>query len=637
MKLGQLQLSNDGTLLLLDRRNPNAPTPASQRLALAPHPIVWVCPLVTVAAYLYLRFYGVPKSYKGDGFPDIHNSDDFAYMPLVRGKSLDKYPREETMTNYYAHVFRYCHLPYKRREYFYNKSVDYCQYPIVRDSDSQQLQTLSQGKQELYFPQNIPIDFLRHMNHFPVYEPPTAPSNAQFQDIPKSLLVQVFPEIEEYKRSSEPLSEQAKQFLDVLQLLRDCLVKALPLIYHFFPEHDLFKDPIFQGPEFQVYFHENIEQLRSKVQLQNYDPAVFGLKESDRDLVPRPEPVQTFTSTNPDSDTSDLQTYLRDQTFRMVQFQTVTNFHLLLQSLSRIFEKLETKKSNREYIIHQLESLEQTLQDRIAKTTPSDVKKEEEVHGVEEEAAVDIPVDQPPHKQPIFDSDAEDDADYEEEGENKKDFNDDDEADPNLQHELQALVSEVMDSKLKAAVEKQTLDIERHIHSIIQTQVKDEVRSQLAHLLNQQSSTPTPQPSQQPTLITQKRLREENEPHGGSTAASFTLSPNLTSIEDVILEWFTPDPEKGNDCVHTMNKKYGKTWRENKHELARIYRQRKLIIEFYICLVNQRQMDRYEAVAACEKMRNNASLQEFSNKLRDWKKHHDNSFDGLDTLSASLF
>lgn len=631
LKLGDLRFAADpGMLHVVRQAQHGADAPETvQQLALLPQRVPWVCPLVSLAAYLYLRFYGAPKAYKGDGFPDLLGTDEWAFLPLVRGKSLDKYPREETMTNYYAHVFRHCHLPYKRREYFYNKSVDYCQYPEIRRTELDQLQEIAPAQQRELFPHLIPLDFLRHMNHFPVYEPPSENHYADLANVPKSLLVQVFPEIEEYKRSSIPLGEQAQHFIDALQLLRSALVSALPLFYHFFPEHDLFKDPMFQNAEFQGYFHQKIEQLRATDQLQSYDPAAFGLVEAERDFAAPSQPPQAL-DVPPSADTQDLQIYLRDQTFRMVQFQTTSNFHLLLQSLSRIFEKLETKKSNREYIIHQLGSLEQTLQDQIAASKPQDVKTEEETsssstNGPKQETRESLPAGKL-SRPAVFDSDAEDDDDYKEEDDNE---DNDDEVDPNLQNELQALVSQVMDTRFKSAVEQQTAQIERHVQSLISAQVKEEVRKQLAHLLNQQSSTPTPQPSQQPVTIAPKRPREEQEPPSTAGESTFAMSPQLTSIEDIILEWFTPNPEQGNECVHTMNKKFGKTWRAGSQEATHLYKQRKLIIEFYICLVNQRQMDRYEAVAVCEKLRDNASIQEFSNMLKSWKKGHNNSFDGL--------
>ncbi|SCU95296.1 LADA_0G14796g1_1 [Lachancea dasiensis] len=635
IRLGDLYVSDDRRMLLINQTPPENPG-ASRRLALLPQSVPWECPLVTLAAYLYLRFYGATKSYKGDGFPDLSRSDDWYFLPLIRGKSLDKYPREETMTNYYADVFRHCHLPYKRREYFYNKNVEYCQYPITRNSELKELQRVGGGEEQAYFPQSIPIDFIRHMNRQSVYEPVGALDAFEYSSAPQALLVQIFPEIEEYKRETTNLSEESYQFLKVLELLRYHLLRALPFITHFFPEHEILRDSMFQNPEFQSFFQQKVEELRVKGQLQRLQPEENGSSNIEhvstahsQHMAQKPPPDVTSA----DSDLDSLHTYLRDQTFQMVQYQSATNFHLLIQSLSRVFEKLETKKSNREYILHQLGSLEQTLQDRISRSSPDDVKKEENSSSITMEPTKPESTDNNDRRRlDEYDSDAENDDDYREvldesrhQTEDQKE--EDDEVDPNLQDELQTLVSQVMDVKFKVVLEEQTKKIETHVNQLIAAQVKEEVRKQLAEVVNNRVDSPTPNPTHQHAAS--KRVREDSEPPLHISEPQFALSPYLDSIEDVVLEWFTPNPEQRNECVHTMNRKYGKTWRSRSPDAAPLYRQRKMIVEFYICLVNQRQMDRYRAVAVCENLRGSETLDEFSGKLKEWKKNHQNSFDGL--------
>ncbi|SCU88468.1 LANO_0D02190g1_1 [Lachancea nothofagi CBS 11611] len=633
IKLGDLRLSEDHNMLLVDRSSKDRPSMV-QKSALLRQTIPWNCPLVTLAAYLHLRFYGTAKLYKGDGFPNLLESDEWCFLPLVRGKSLDKYPREETMTNYYADVFRHCHLPYKRREYFYNKSVEYCQYPTVRRVELEELQDLGKGE-DLFFPQSIPVDFLRHMNKQPVYEPVRAPDMQDFSDIPESLLVQIFPEVEEYKRNASNLNNESRHFLAVMELLRYSLVAALPLIKHFFPEHDLFRDSMFQSAEFQGFCQQKIEELRAKDQLEIYQPESLGFNNNEFEPFSQSQPATVNSQKShielppANTDTESLHTYLRDQTFRMVQYQTATNFHLLLQSLSRVFEKLETKKSNREFILHQLGSLEQTLQDRISKTSPDDIKKEDDSKGLSSSDTMDPTkpetVPKNASRNPAaLDSDAEDDDDYKEDDEQDEDADD---VDPNLQNELQTLVSQVMDVKFQNALESHTKQLETHVHGLIAAQVKEEVRKQLTHLIKQDSQSPTPQPLEQ--LAPPKRLREDSEPPLQSSEMQFGMTPQLESIEDVVLEWFTPNPDQGNECVHTMNRKYGKGWRTESSDTMSLYKQRKVIVEFYICLVNQRRMDRYKAVAVCENLRGSEPLALFSEKLKEWKRDHNNTFDGL--------
>ncbi|CEP62915.1 Cbf2p LALA0_S06e06766g [Lachancea lanzarotensis] len=634
LTLGDLFAAPESQMLMTDRTIDGPPS-LLQRLALLPQDIPWKCPLTTLAAYFFLRFYGVPKTYRGDGFPDLLDSDDWRFLPLIRGKFIDKYPREETMANYYADVFRTCHLPYKRREYFYNKVADNYQYPRVRRTELKGLDDLGLGKQRVFFPQDIAIDFLRHMNRFPVYKPASALRERPTSDIPQSLLVQVFPEVESYKRVFDKLSDDAKQFLNVLELLRDCLVAALPLINHFYPEHDLLRESVFQNTEFQTYCKQKIEELRAKDELQKFesealDETSFGqasapleteMGTSRPSVVPIPQ----------DSDTESLHAFLRDQTFRMVQYQTVTNFHLLLQSLSRVFEKLETKKSTREYILYQLGSLEQSLQERIARSAPDDVKKEADSSA--DTLAPSRP-EEIPNKAPFqrtgYDSDAEDDEDYNEDVSEQVQGDDDEDVNSNLQSELQTLVAQVMDGKFRGELEKHTLETESRLRQLIAVQVKEEVRKQLAQYMNQESRSPTPHLLDD-NNTSQKRMRDDSEPplEASPDEENFTLSSQLDSIEDIVLEWFTPNPEMNNECVHTMNRKFGKTWRTTSSKTSELYRQRKLIVEFYICLVNQRKMDRYKAVAVCENLRGSESLEAFSNKLRQWKRQHNNEFDGL--------
>ncbi|SCV04542.1 LAME_0H19262g1_1 [Lachancea meyersii CBS 8951] len=627
LTLGDLLAPQESQILLVDRVSEDSPS-TIQRLALLRQNTPWKCPLTTLAAYFFLRFYGVSKYYRGDGFPDLLESDNWRFLPIIRGKFIDKYPREETMANYYADVFRTCHLSYKRREYFYNKTADNCQYPRVRRSEFEDLQDLGNGKQNTFFPENIGIDFLRHMNGVPVYEPAGPVDDHSISAIPQSLLVQVFPEVESYKRAAGKLSDDSKRFLKVLELLRDCLVAALPLINHFYPEHDLLRDSVFQSTEFQSFCRQKIEELRAKDELQQYEPESFDLNNTVQ--ASNPVEIQTIASkpsaelTQQEAESESLHTFLRDQTFRMVQYQTATNFHLLLQSLSRVFEKLETKKSTREYILYQLGSLEQSLQERITQSSPDDVKQEAD------SSADTLAPSKPPDasQQPaLYDSDAEDDEDYKEDGFEGDPNNDD--GNTNLQSELQTLVSQVMDVKFKDAIEKQTYEIESRVQQLVAAQVKEEVRKQLAHLMNRDSPSLTPQPTAT-TILAPKRARDDEEEQlEQSREAQFALSSSLDSIEDVVLEWFTPNPEMGNECVHTMNRKFGKTWRTASTETSDLYRQRKLIVEFYICLVNQRKMDRYKAVAVCENLRGSETLEAFGNKLRQWKKLHNNNFDGL--------
>ena len=106
------------------------------------------------------------------------------------------------------------------------------------------------------------------------------------------------------------------------------------------------------------------------------------------------------------------------------------------------------------------------------------------------------------------------------------------------------------------------------------------------------------------------------------------MKEDISSIDDVILEWFTPNPDMDNQCVHSMNKTHNKSWRA---AFESLYKQRKQIVEFYVYLINTVQYDRYKAIDVCNEVmeKHGLSLVEFSKFLKSWKKNHHSTFDGI--------
>ncbi|CAL9732469.1 centromere DNA-binding protein complex CBF3 subunit A [Monosporozyma unispora] len=111
-----------------------------------------------------------------------------------------------------------------------------------------------------------------------------------------------------------------------------------------------------------------------------------------------------------------------------------------------------------------------------------------------------------------------------------------------------------------------------------------------------------------------------------SNGFSFHMDPSLKNIEDIVLEWFSPNPTMDNECVHSMNKKYGKTWRLKNDS---IYKIRKSIVDFYVYLTNVESVDKLQAIAYCKNLQGERSMDEFSKFLRTYKKSNNNSFKGL--------
>ncbi|QLL32998.1 hypothetical protein HG536_0D05200 [Torulaspora globosa] len=632
-RLSELQ-SVEGGVLCMDRKTwsslqaylPNSSPQVRSHMPLAvqPQALPFVCPLTSLAAYLYLRFYGVSSVTKGDGFPNLlasgADSDTWRELPLIRGKSLSDYPREETLSNYYSTVFRYCHLPYKRREYFNRSSLE---YPTLSSQVFNDFFQQDSSAKASAFPNNVPFDFYQIMNFRSPYR--CKEKNADETGAPQGLLVQVFPEIEQYKRKYEELTADAKQFLQLMERLRERLVLNLPWIHNFFPQHDLFRDPIFQNADFQSYFHQIIgNHLGSDSNVVPFDvlPGFDRLTRGAlQDLLMEPlkvgpEDHTVHGSANGPPPAAGLGAdEVLSKTYQFVQYQTLTNFQMLLSSLSSIFDKLDMKKSSREFMIHQLNLLQDTIRENINVSKPQDVgeylKKEEQTA---EEADKDQ--EKRKHNNGLF---AIDDA---QEDESEEDINGDD-----LQEELKFMVNELVGDRVRSTMKLQMEHWEAKIQEMITRTVSDEIAKAFAQ--NEEPNRKKPRLSATPSLTNNQSTSSIAAPID-DTVGTFKMNSDLTTVEDVILEWFTPNPNMNNQCVHSMNKSHGKDWRKG---FEKLYKERKLIVEFYIFLVNQKEVDRYEAVAISERLRDarseGSTLSSLAKLLRDWKKDHDNSFEGL--------
>ncbi|GAV51405.1 hypothetical protein ZYGR_0AD05880 [Zygosaccharomyces rouxii] len=490
-----------------------------------------VCPLVSLASYFFLRFHD------GGGFPELRDANgSWREMPIVRGKSPGDYPREETLGNYYAAVFRYCRLNYKRREWFGQSKL---QYPSWRPEEYEFFKRYQPELQEA-FPMNVPRDFVECFN----LGVGRGTVDDKIVGGRRDLLVQLFPEIESYKRHGG-LDQDAQRFVDLIEVLRIHLLRALPVLYRLFPDHDLFKTDTLSKPDFKSFYAD--------VETNDYGMGELvlgqGLQENEREResVPIPAPASS----------SDV--------FQLVQFQTVSNFEILLKLLSQIFDRLEMKKSSREFAIHQLSLVHDTLRDRIKSSKPGDEKGFGQEEDEEEEASED-------------------------------------------EEELKNMVEQLVNAQIRTQVSALENRLERL--------VDEKIDAKLEKLLGKRSAEEDGR--------VEKKLKPDLEPEEPSV---FKLDPDIDSVEAVVLEWFTPNPMMGNECVHSMNKK-DKSWRNGFESL---YKERKTIVEFYIYLVNHRGMDRYKAVDLCERIRGGGDLTDFAQLVKDWRREHE-TFDGLGDL-----
>ncbi|CAI4482580.1 CPA_1a_G0021560.mRNA.1.CDS.1 [Saccharomyces cerevisiae] len=683
-----------------------------QLLALLPQDCPFICPQTTLAAYLYLRFYGIPSVSKGDGFPNLNADENGSLLqdiPILRGKSLTTYPREETFSNYYTTVFRYCHLPYKRREYFNKCNLVYPTWD--EDTFRTFFNEENHGNwleqpEAFAFPDKIPFDFKKIMNFKSPYTSYSTNAKKDPFPPPKDLLVQIFPEIDEYKRHDyEGLSQNSRDFLDLMEVLRERFLSNLPWIYKLFPNHDIFQDPIFGNSDFQSYFNDKtIHSKGSPILSFDILPGFNKIYKNKTNfyslLIERPSQLTFASSHNPDThptqkqesegplqmsqlDTTQLNELLKQQSFEYVQFQTLSNFQILLSVFNKIFEKLEMKKSSRGYILHQLNLFKNTLDERIKKSKIDDadkfirdnqpIKKEENIVN-EDGPNTSRRTKRPKQIRLLSIADSSDESSTEDSNIFKKDGEsiedgaygeNEDENDSEMQEQLKSMINELINSKISTSLRDQMDQFELKINALLDKILEEKV----TRIIEQKFGSRTGQFStlKRPQLYmteehnvgfdmeVPKKLRtsgkyaetvKDNDDHQAmSTTASpspeqdqeaksytdeqeFMLDKSIDSIEGIILEWFTPNATYANQCVHSMNKSGNKSWRANCEAL---YKERKSIVEFYIYLVNHESLDRYKAVDICEKLRdqNEGSFSRLAKFLRKWRHDHQNSFDGL--------
>lgn len=729
IRLKNLSVSKSNDSLIIDLVNLDENTDDDQafddeersllRMKLLPQDCPFTCPLVSLATYLFLRFYGVSSAYKGDGFPNLLK-DEATDLPLIRGKFHNDYMREDTLGVHYSAVFRYCSLPYKRREHFSminsnNTTTSKYGWPVWDKKKYDEFFTDYKSKGVDSFPDDIAWDFQNINNYKSPYN--RSKLNTNSPTVPKELLVQLFPELEQYKREhSSGLSSEAKSFITVMELLREVFIRNLPWIHKVYPNHDIFKDPLFQNPDFQSYFNDIVGNNDQSLPF-NF---LYGYKGTDKNssdftelysfLVEPPLKIDkgNIIGTNnvafdeksePPSDpmTQDLPssiiTNLKNQCFQFVQFQTLTNFQLLNDLLVKIHTKLEMKRSTREYVLNEINLLKQVIDNKISTASTKDileffsnselpnsmahqplgsqsVKVEESLN----KSNFSGNSTQGPNIFNLMSLDSEDDTPSGVEG--SPDVEDEVE-DDDMQEELKIMINQLVTSKISTLFEKKLDQFEIKLNHLIDNTVDKKVNAivndkmssifrELKRLDNKidKNGSKRSRSSLQDSKIddnacpnlphnlvhtTVGDYKEDNnngaqspiakkskldEPRDTKRFTEFVMDESISSIEHIVIEWFTPNPKYGGQSVHSLNQANNKAWRRN---CEMLYRTRKTIIEFYIYLVNSKEWDRYEAVDYCEQLMVKTSTSpdfnqkvfDLSNFLKDWKKKHDNSFEGL--------
>ncbi|KAH3900906.1 Cbf2p SCDLUD_002366 [Saccharomycodes ludwigii] len=215
-------------------------------------------PLISLACYSHLRFYGGPN-YKGDGYPTLKNIEVDNY-PLIRGRSFTKPPIEDTMGLYYSCAFQYLHKPYKKNNYFAKKHTGFFKNLQWALEDWDYINESNKYiKSKFHCPYMVTDDFLHVYDYL---EDTTDKTVALYlrdsfnSQLPENLLTQIFPE------SDDNSSHSALEFNKVMKLLRRYLLFGLPIIYRIFPQHDIFqsKDGLFSKQEFVKFYKTILEK-----------------------------------------------------------------------------------------------------------------------------------------------------------------------------------------------------------------------------------------------------------------------------------------------------------------------------------------------------------------------------------------
>lgn len=703
MKLHMLKVEDMNKLRILYHNGDNQP------IHILPQNSPFLCPFTSLATYLFFRFYGATSSSKGDGFPSLFNDTTTQSLSVAKGRLATEYPKDTTMNLAYTSMFKYCNLPYKRRQYFdqtWGKDALKVRFMEYEESDMEFFSNFNETFPEAAktpndsaFVDNVPFDFGMVLNmHSPYQAYDSFTVNDYFKSRgqlkpPESIVFQFFPEIEFYKQKKNftKLSNEAKDILRLIEMIRLVFVANLPIIHDMFPEHNLFENDVFTNSDVESYLNDTVFKTNSNTnsilpfkKFQNLSNEQLLKQLIEVPVSTSQVPVQSATISDGMFDE------FRNQNFQFVQFQTLSNFKTLIAFLSKIFDSIAVKKSSKEIINKQLLLLNDAILERINNSTPKDIKDyflkkellnhkksqlieyedEESVHPESNETSLIIP-SQRLHE--VSDSESSDD-DF--------DSSSDESDNASLQNELRVMVDEFVSSKIDQVVTQQLQTFEGKLDYMVEALVDEKIERKLASIDFEKylpkrrrpeldlsySSDITPPPPKLPRTepSTYRKIIEDSRftIRGGETSPSsmasfknhestpklasrkattninqstpklspekstFTMNPDIDNIDDIIYEWFTPNPEMDNECVHSMNKAHDKSWRSG---FETLYKQRKQIVELYVYMINTLKLDRYKAIEICKELQTTEdfSIKDFSKHLKTWKKQHNGTFEGI--------
>ena len=559
----------------------------------------FTCPVFTMAVYYYLRFQGVKKYYKGDGYDVL---SEFEHIPIIRGKSLDQYPRELTVGNWYPTIFKYCELPYTKKNWF-QRNPEWPEFPDMSKIRSTPLERSSRGQgqnesgvsftdsdsgSDTEYTFGIPNFMIEKMNR------------SKFQPCP-NVRIQLFP------------TDLPANLQPVFDLLNSVLVTNLPLLYKVFPSHDIFMDPTLKTPQNIAFLTGNrtldIESQQSILSM------VIDKKGIASELAPtliKSDPNEngllTYRSPEvPENITNSLDE-IKSELQNMIQLQSSVGFSQLITVLLEIFQKLDIKRSSKQFVIELLQSCKNDMKRALSNPDPNYILLKSDDNG-NNLGALNDSSPELENENNIFES-------MDEQGPLRKksrpNYAEDPPSDDENMEELAQVVNQLITRKLNENLAQQT----DRIISSIQPMLRDMVREEISLALNTSNTEHYSESNNDTKEKTSNKSKNSISP-SFSTENDFEMKPECNDIQSIILEWFTPNPE----CVHSMNKKYGNKWRLSDPNKS-LYKMRKPIVQYYIHLINEEKLNKFDAFKRLELLLDRyGTIQTLSEILESEKKN----------------
>ncbi|CDO94265.1 unnamed protein product [Kluyveromyces dobzhanskii CBS 2104] len=547
----------------------------------------FTCPVFTMAVYYYLRFHGVKKYYKGDGYQIIFSQ--FEHVPIIRGKSLDQYPRELTLGNWYPTIFKYCQLPYTKKNWF-QVNPGWPQFP--NSTDRQSVDSALEGhlaESDSLNTIGVPDFYIERLNR------------TKFEPCPQ-VQIRLFP------------TDLPSDVQPIFDLLNSVLVFNLPLLYRVFPTHDIFLDPSLKTPQ-NLGFITGTLPLDIKLQ-EHLLAQIIDKNGAVAELVPgmiktdhNEYAVAPLGTTFEAGESQVAFEEVRSELGKLIRLQTSTAFSQLITVLLEIFQRLDFKRSNKQFVLELLQSCRTDVKHGImnANSVVPDSAAQNSADENSDDEGVNHRGKKGPYDAIAYNSDEDSESEYEPSMKRSKpNYVEEPLSEDENMEELAQMVNQLITRKFNENLEQQT----DRIISSIQPTLREMVRAEVAEALNTCVRDATPISS------ANKKSCDENYQNSSPLEYSFEMSEDCSNIQSIILEWFTPNPE----CVHSMNKKYGNKWRLSDPN-RKLYKQRKPIVQYYIHLINTEKLDKFDAFNKLESiLERYQSIEDLSSFLDSSKK-----------------